>query len=89
MVKNVGRARNWPLWAGDHFTEVTVKAGLTVNHLAEKIFCNILFSKFLTRFYILFFEPSSSIADSGTVWLDTYIKIIVDCRDISQTLRKL
>ena len=28
--KNVGRARNWPLWAGDLYTEVTVKAGLTV-----------------------------------------------------------
>ena len=30
IVKNVGRARNWSLWAGDRFTEVTVKAGLTV-----------------------------------------------------------
>ena len=30
IVKNVGRARNWPLLAGDRFTEVTVKAGLTV-----------------------------------------------------------
>ena len=30
IVKNVGRARNWPLWADDRFTEVTVKAGLTV-----------------------------------------------------------
>ena len=30
-MKNVGRARNWPLWAGDRFTEVTVKAGLTVH----------------------------------------------------------
>ena len=29
-MNNVGRARNWPLWAGDRFTEVTVKAGLTV-----------------------------------------------------------
>ena len=29
-MKNVGRARNWSLWAGDRFTEVTVKAGLTV-----------------------------------------------------------
>ena len=24
------RARNWSLWAGDLYTEVTVKAGLTV-----------------------------------------------------------
>ena len=32
---------------------------------------------------------SSSIADSGTVWLDTYIKIIVICRDIHRTSRKL
>ena len=32
---------------------------------------------------------SSSIADSGTVWLDTYIKIIVNCREINHTLRKL
>ena len=30
IVKNVGRARNWPLWTGDLYTEVTVKAGLTV-----------------------------------------------------------
>ena len=30
IVKNVGIARNWPLWAGDRFTEVTVKACLTV-----------------------------------------------------------
>ena len=30
IVKNVGRARNWPLSAGDRFTEVTVNAGLTV-----------------------------------------------------------
>ena len=30
IVKNVGRGRHWPLWAGDRFTEVTVKAGLTV-----------------------------------------------------------
>ena len=59
-----------------------------IYHLAEKIFCSILFSKFLTRDYILFFEPSSLIVDSGTVWLDTYIKIIVNCRDINQTLRK-
>ena len=55
----------------------------------KKIFCSILFSKFLTRDYILFFEPSSSIADSGTVWFDTYIKIIVICRDINQTFRQL
>ena len=33
----------------------------------KKIFCSILFSKFLTRDYILFFVSSSSIADSGTV----------------------
>ena len=29
-MKNVGRARNWPLWAGDLYTEVTVTAGLTI-----------------------------------------------------------
>ena len=29
-MKNVGRAREWPLWKGDCFIEVTVKAGLTV-----------------------------------------------------------
>ena len=28
--EKIGRARNWPLWAGDCFTEVSVKAGLTV-----------------------------------------------------------
>ena len=55
----------------------------------KKIFYSILFSKFLTLDYILFFVPSSSIADSDTVWLDTYIKIIVICRDIHRTLRKL
>ena len=55
----------------------------------KKIFCSILFSKFLTRDYFFIFVPSSSIADSGTVWLDTYIKIIVICRDIHRTLRKL
>ena len=55
----------------------------------KKIFCGILFSNFLTRDYFLFFVSSSSIADSGTVWLDTYIKIIVICRDIHRTLRKL
>ena len=55
----------------------------------KKIFCSILFSKFLSRDYFLFFVSSSSIADSGTVWLDTYIKIIVICRDIHRTLRKL
>ena len=60
-----------------------------IHNLAEKIFCGILFSKFLTRDYFLFFVSSSSIADSGTVWLDTYIKIIVVCRDIHRTLRKL
>ena len=54
----------------------------------KKIFCSILFSKFLTRYDFLFFVPSSSIPDSGTVWLDTYIKIIVICRDIHRTLRK-
>ena len=47
------------------------------------------FSKFLTRDYFLFFVSSSSIADSGTVWLDTYIKIIVIWRDIHRSLRKL
>ena len=31
IAKNVGGARNWSLWAVDHFTEVTVKAGLTVH----------------------------------------------------------
>ena len=31
IVKNVGRARNWPLWTGDRFTEVTVKAGVFKN----------------------------------------------------------
>ena len=30
LVKNARRARNWPLWAGDLYTEVIVKAGLTV-----------------------------------------------------------
>ena len=60
-----------------------------IYNLAEKIFYTILFSKFLTRDYILFFVPSSSIADSVTVWLDTYNKIIVICRDIHHTLRKL
>ena len=55
----------------------------------KKIFCSILFSKFLTRDYFLFFVPSTSIADSSTVWLDTYIIIIVFCRDIHRTLRKL
>ena len=55
----------------------------------KKIFCCILFSKFLTRDYFLFFVPSSSIADSGTGWLDTYIKTIVICRDIHRTLRTL
>ena len=44
---------------------------------------------FLTRDYFLFFVSSSSIADFGKVWLDTYIKIIVICRDIHQTLRKI
>ena len=61
----------------------------STHNLAEKIFCGILFSKFLTRDYFLFFVSSSSIADSGTVLLDTYIKIIVICRDIHRTLRKL
>ena len=60
-----------------------------IHNLAEKIFCGILFSKFLTHDYFLFFVSSSSIADSGTVWLDTYIKITVICRDIHRTLRKL
>ena len=32
IVKNIGRARNWPLWAGDLYTEVNVKAGLTVHN---------------------------------------------------------
>ena len=30
IVENVWRARQWPLWAGNLYTEVTVKAGLTV-----------------------------------------------------------
>ena len=38
-----------------------------IHTLAKKIFCNILFSKFLTRDYFLFFVSSSSIADFGTV----------------------
>ena len=39
IAKNVGRARNWPLWAGDGFTEVSVKAlGLTVQSPSEKPF---------------------------------------------------
>ena len=55
---------------------------------------SIVLSKFLTRImfysdFILFFLPSSSIADSVTVWLDTCIKIIVICRDIHHNLRKL
>ena len=29
-VKTVGRARNWPLWADDLYTEVNIKAGLIV-----------------------------------------------------------
>ena len=56
-----------------------------IHNLAEKIFCGISFSKFLTCDYFLFFVSSSSIADSGTVWLDTYIKIIVICPDIHCT----
>ena len=60
-----------------------------IHNLAEKIFCSILISKFLKRDYFLFFMPSSSIADFGTVWLDTYIKIIVICREIDRTLRKV
>ena len=51
----------------------------------KTIFCNILFSKFLTCYYFLFFLSSSSIADSGTVCLDIYIKIIVICRNIHRT----
>ena len=39
--KNVGRARKWPLWAGDRFTEVTVKAGLTVYSII--IFLHLLY----------------------------------------------
>ena len=35
IVKNVGRARNLPLWTGDRFTEVTIKAGLTVHKLGR------------------------------------------------------
>ena len=58
-----------------------------IYHFIKKIFCSILFSKFLTSVYILFFVSSSSIADSGTVWLDTFIKIIVICRDINHTLK--
>ena len=46
---------------------VTLLLGHPVHNLAEKIFCGILFSKFLTRDYFLFFVSSSSIADSGTV----------------------
>ena len=38
-----------------------------IHSFAEKIFCGILFSKFLARDYFLFFVSSSSIADSGTV----------------------
>ena len=60
-----------------------------IHNLAEKIFCGILFSKFLTGDYFLFFVSSSSIADSGTAWLDTDIKIIVICHDIHRTLRIL
>ena len=60
-----------------------------IHNLAEKIFSGIIFFKFLTRDYFLFFVSSSSIADFGTVWLDTYIKIIVICRDIHRTLRKV
>jgi hypothetical protein len=28
-----GRVRKWPLWAGDHYTKVTVTTGLTVNYI--------------------------------------------------------
>ena len=56
-----------------------------------KIFCIILFSKFLTRGYILFFVPLSLLADFGTFWLDTYIKIIVIWRDhtVKSTVRSM
>ena len=30
IVKCTGRAWKWPLWAGDHYTKVTVTTGLTV-----------------------------------------------------------
>jgi hypothetical protein len=30
IVKRTRRARKWPLWAGDHYTKVTVMTGLTV-----------------------------------------------------------
>ena len=60
-----------------------------IYHLTEKIFCNILFSKYLTCDYILFFMSSSSTADSGIIPLDIYIKIIVICCAINHTLRKL
>ena len=47
IVNNVGRARNWPLWAGDRFTEVTVKAGLTVHAhvLSLTFYPDLSFSK--------------------------------------------
>ena len=34
-MQNVGRARNWQLWADDLYTEVTVKAGLTVSCVCD------------------------------------------------------
>jgi acid phosphatase class B len=39
IVKRTGRARKWPLWPGDHYTKVTVRAGLTVFSIIEKIGC--------------------------------------------------
>ena len=30
FFKCIGRARTWPLWAGDHYTKVTVTTGLTI-----------------------------------------------------------
>jgi hypothetical protein len=39
IVKRTGRAWKWSLWPGDHYTKVTVRAGLTVFSIIEKIGC--------------------------------------------------
>ena len=53
IVKNVGRARNWPLWAGDLYTEVTVKAGLTVIHVSLKCWNNTNWVTFIVNLYFV------------------------------------
>ena len=73
IVKCNGRVRMWPLWAGDHYTKVTVTVGFTVFLEVD------LISLFLEADLIIIFLED----DIVILFLEAYIIIwILSCNRI-------